>query len=206
MPRPSFALTEAIGLTRWGRAEAAADVERFRQFRRFTSAIAAVLVDRDEDNGDQTGAYLGRDFLIDADAVDDAADDAAKREWIGRLRAAFPVLHRRLREQGDIEFVFLTLGSLLLAHWDGDIAACKRLAKHLLDEEAGVRRSMRHGFDVIDSRFVYGLTDGELVYQDWWSLAASLTNPGDDPELATVIGRLAESSVTRDAWERRQAP
>ena len=82
----SFELSETIGLTGWDDPASYEQPERFRQFRRFTSAVATALIVQGECPSVVRAAnYVLRDLLVD---LGDAAHAAAVRTVLPVLREA----------------------------------------------------------------------------------------------------------------------
>ncbi len=64
----SFEVTEVIALTGWGNAEKEKSPDRFRAYRRFTTAVALALFSEGNDSDCiRPAGYVARDLLIDLD-------------------------------------------------------------------------------------------------------------------------------------------
>lgn len=187
IPRESeFDLSEVIGLTGWADAVDYDSGKRFRDYRRFTSAVAVALVTGGNDSECvRVANYLARDLIIDIDIND--------REHFDAVRKVFPAVRDALiMSNNENEYPFFTLGSLILAHQAGDFKPMPSLAKQLIDDEAAVRNKEELKWSVVDSRFLFGLTVYDQLNREWVRLVSSITNPNNDNNIQWIIDRLAD--------------
>ena len=186
VPRHSdFDLSEVIGLIGWEPATDLAKPSRFRDYRRFCSAVGVALITFGNDTESVRPAnYLARDLIVDTH-VDD-------REHFNAVRNVFPLVRDVLigtnQEEG---YPFFTFGSLILAHMAGEYDQMQSLASQLVEDDAAVRNNESLNWSVIDSRFLFGLTVYDQLNRDWIRVAKSLTNPADDLDIQLVIDSLS---------------
>lgn len=183
--RTTFDLSEVIGLTGWADPTEESNSDRFRHYRRFTSAVGIALLHYDNHSESVRPAnYLARDLIIDLDPTDS--------EHLSLLREVFPVTRTRLVEAGDEpEFPFFTFGEMILAQIARDYGASDSAASRLVEDEATVRSDESLNYLVQDNRFLLGLTIYDQLHVDWLKLADELVNPNDHEDTNYVIDVLA---------------
>lgn len=182
VPKEShFDLSEVIALTGWAVPNDWALPDRFLVYRRFTSAVALVLLHYGNQSEDVRSAnYLARDFLIDLDRTNSHS--------FSLLRAAFPVTRDLLAGvSGENEYPFFTFGEMLMAQWAEDWDASERAATNLLSEETAVRFDEDYKHYVASDCFLLGLTNYDQLHDDWRTFAAKLKNPTGHEETQLVI-------------------
>ena len=180
-----FDLREVIGLTGWDNPHNFDEPLRFRAYRRFTSAVAVVLIHFGNDSFKVRAAnYLARDLIVDC--------DLNEPEHLALVRSVFlptrDVLAARAHED---EYPFFTLGALILAQMSHDYEEAAKLATKLIADESAVRYNE---FDEPpeDPRFLFGLTNYDQLREDWNRLLAGLTNPTGSTDLQLVMDALGE--------------
>lgn len=188
VPKQSeFDLSEVIGLTGWSSpcgwasSDGVDHSERFRQYRRFTSAVAVALIVFGNCSEEvRVANYLARDLLMDVSVGD--------QEHFNAVRSIFPLVREALRKTDhEEEYPFFTLGSLILAHMAQDYAQMPKLAEQLIEDDAAVRKSGSLSRTVWDSRLLFGLTSYDQVNKDWVAFVSRLTNPTNDESVQLVI-------------------
>lgn len=177
--KTTFDLSEVIGLTAgWGEPIAEHDPDRFRDFRRFTSAIAVSLIHSGNDpECVRPVNYLARDLIVDCDLTDAAHFRAVRR--------VFPTTRHFLMDRGQCEAPFFTFGALILAQMAGDFEEAVRCAAQLLEDEVSVRD--QNDWCIEDSRFLLGLTAYDRLDDCWLRWGKSLSNPQQDDSLELVL-------------------
>ena len=132
----------------------------------------------------RVGNYLARDLIIDTEIAD--------RNHVESVRRVFPVLRRILANTNhEIEYPYFTFGSLILAQVAGDFDESDLLAQRLIEDEANARNNESLNWEIVDSRFLFGLTSYDQLNSDWMSLASKLSNPSNDTNLQLVIDAIA---------------
>lgn len=176
-----FDLSEVIGLTGWAKPTDFDDPNRFREYRRFTSAVGSALIESGNDTERvRVGNYLARDLIVDID-IDDV-------KHFESVRLVFPVLRETLlKTNNDKQYPYFTLGSLILAQMAGDIAESETLAAQLIEDDATVRKNDSINWIIQDSRFLFGLTNYDQLNSDWITWVLELENPNGDSNLTLVI-------------------
>lgn len=195
IPKTSdFCLSEVIGLTGWSDPKGYKHPERFRAYRRFTSTVAAALIELGNDTERvRIGNYMARDLIIDADVKD--------QKHFNLLRKAFPAIRSALIKlnhadyymNDENEYPYFTCGSLILAQMAGDYDSSLLLASQLIDDDADVRNDESLNYAVVNSNFLFGLTGYHQLNSDWLHFISKLTNPSNDETLQLVIESLLES-------------
>ena len=184
--KSEFDLSEVIGLTGWASPTDFNQPSQFREYRRFTSAVGVALITfGNESESVRVANYLARDLIVDSHVND--------REHFDAVRNVFPLVRETLLQTNyEEEYPFFTLGSLILAHMAGDIDEMQTLASQLIDDDASVRNNESLSWSVQDSRFLFGLTNYNQLKADWVTLASSLKNPSNDPNIQMVMDTFAE--------------
>ena len=187
IPKQSkFDLSEVIGLTGWASLDDFDEPLRFRQYRRFTSAVAVALIEFGNDTESvRVGNYLARDLMIDAEITD--------RKHFDLVRRVFPIVRDTLvKTNFEYEYPYFTFGSLILAQWAGDYGESASFALKLIEDEAAVRNNESLNWGIEDSRFLLGLTNYDQLNADWIRFASQLSNPHNDENLQKVMDKFAE--------------
>jgi hypothetical protein len=189
----SFDLREVIGMTSWGVASRWGDkVGRFIAFRRFTSAVALVLVHRGHDVDNVRPAnYLARDLVIDQFDFYDSSQEVS----LGTLREAIQDTRVLLRSVSDTQFPYFTLGAMILAQLEGDWTAAEQAASQLISDEQEARGFQPYS---IPTDFLFGLTVYDQLNHDWRRMIAGLRNPNHHGETAMIIEALRQTSSQRN--------
>lgn len=184
----SFDLQEVIGMTGWGVAARWGDkVQRFLAFRRFTSAVAMMLVHRGHDvDSVRPANYLARDLVIDQF---DFYGSIQKRTF-GTLREAIQDTRVLLRSVGDAQFPYFTLGAMILAQLEGDWTAAEQAASQLIADEQEARSFQLYS---IPTDFLFGLTVYDQLNHDWRRMIAGLRNPNHHGDTAAIIEALSQT-------------
>lgn len=184
-----FDLSEVIGLTGWAKPADFNDPVRFRQYRRFTSAVGAALIENgNDDECVRVGNYLARDLIVDTD-IDNA-------EHFESVRNVFPVLRDTLfKTNHDEQYPYFTFGSLILAQMAGDFVESETMAAQLIEDDAAVRNNDSINWITEDSRFLFGLTNYDQLHSDWFTWGLGLKNPNGDSNLALVIDAISECAT-----------
>lgn len=183
IPRVSeFALSEVIDLTGFSSPNYFNDQNRFRHYRRFTSAVAAALIGFGNDSVCvRVGSYLARDLIVDLDISDTDHFEA--------VRHVFPVLRDLLLQQmEDDQYPYFTLGSLILAQMAGDFEESESFAAQLLKDEAASRNDQQ----IEDARFLFGLTNYDQFNADWMRYILDLKNPNNSHNLKLVMDAFSD--------------
>lgn len=183
-----FDLSEVIGLTGWA---SPADFDcplRFREFRRFTSAVALALIHYGNDAELVRPAnYLARDLIVDCDPKDS--------EHLNLVRNVFPITRDYLAASDhEVEYPYYTFGALVLAQMSNDYKAAAHLAVELIADEAAVRNNESLNWGMEDPRFLLGLTNYDQLHSDWIRFAADLSNPLGDENMQLIIDALTGSA------------
>lgn len=194
--RTQFDLSEVIGLTAWADPDDYAEPERFRSYRRFTSAVGLALIHFGNDSDDvRVANYLARDLLIDLDRTGGGG------EHLRLMKRVFPSSRAVLAAAGyENGYPFFSLGMMILAQIDGDWESADAAAAQLIEDESEVRRSDELGYLVIDNRFLFGLSNYDQLHRDWQALAEELRNPRGDESTQLVIDALGEGWDWAGAW------
>lgn len=189
--KSEFDLSEVIGLTGWATpdgwypSDEADHSERFKAYRRFTSAVAVVLLMYGNDSESvRIPNYLARDLLVDTSLED--------REHFDAVRGVLPVVRQILLETNyEEEYPFYSMGSLLMAYFAEDYSELPSLAKQVIEDDDVVRKKPLLKRGVWDSRLLFGLTNHGQLNKDWMMLISKLTNPVNDENLQLVIEAFA---------------
>lgn len=187
IPKQSeFDLSEVIGLTGWASPDDFDKPIQFRQYRRFTSAVAVALIEFGNDTESvRVGNYLARDLIIDTEVSD--------RKYFDLVRRVFPVVRETLAKTNyEEEYPYFTFGSLILAQMAGDYGESASFASKLIEDEATVRNNDSLNWGIEDSRFLFGLTNYDQLNADWLRFASQLSNPSNDANLQLVMNCFAE--------------
>lgn len=175
-----FEFSEVIGLTGWCDARRLESPERFREYRRFTSAVAVALIH----NGNEIDIirpanYLARDFLIDS--------DPRQKEHFDLVRPVLLETRDVLKNDGrEPGYPFFTLAAMILSQQAGEDDFAVQLAENLLEEENAVRVQL----PVWDDRFLFGLTNYDQLNRDWIAFIRTLKNPTGSETMDLVIQKL----------------
>ncbi|MFK7789985.1 MAG: hypothetical protein AB8C95_10915 [Phycisphaeraceae bacterium] len=177
-----FDLSEVIGLTGWAMDPS----KRFREYRRFTSAVGvALLVFGNDPEQVRIANYLARDLLIDL--------DTDSHEHLKAVRQVFPVVRHALVEAGDEEeYAFFTLGMLILAQMCGDFDACPAIAQQVIDDDQSIRDAFSSDTYSFPSDLLLGLTVYEQLHTDWIHFVSTNTNPVGDENIQLIIESFAD--------------
>jgi hypothetical protein len=183
-----FDLSEVIGLTGWADPDDYDQPDRFRQYRRFTSAVAIALVHAGNDcESVRVANYLTRDLIVDCDPCDS--------EHLLRVRNVFlPTRDILAATNQEPEYPFFTFGALILAQMANDHEEAVGHAAKLVDEEAAVRTNESLVLFREDSRFLLGLTNYNQLHADWIRLASRLSNPLQDMNTPLIIDAMTEAA------------
>jgi hypothetical protein len=193
--RTQFDLSEVIALTAWADPDDYPEPERFRRYRRFTSAVGIALVHSGSDSDDvRVANYLARDLLVDLDRTGSGGDHLHLLRRV--FRSSRAVLAAAGYENG---YPFFTLDMMILAQIDGDWESADGAAAQLIEDESQVRRSDDLGYPVIDKRFLFGWSNYDQLHRDWQALVGELRNPRGDGSTQLVIDALGEG------WDRAGA-
>lgn len=162
-----FAVTETIGLTRWGDATATADPARFRWFRVLTSAVEVLLDDRWN-----APHYTLARLLADSFALRDDGDRAAPVDILSAVAREVSVAFCMVPERQ----AFCTLAELLLAGVDQlDHADIEALCANLDAEERRLWeiRCTSPGRPPRGEMSLWGLTHFDQLHPVWLDLVAA---------------------------------
>jgi len=183
VPRKSgFELSETIGLTGWADAEDWDTPERFREFRRFTSSVALMLIHQGNDSEIVRPAnYLACDLLRDARRSD--------MTFLTLLREVFSATRSYLSSDRDPDFPFFRFGELILSDWLGDPKSKLVAASALLNDEQFARTTL--GNDQPD--FLLGLTVYDQFHDQWTEFARDISKPNSSDDLKLVIDSIVVS-------------
>ncbi|WP_170266888.1 hypothetical protein [Brevifollis gellanilyticus] len=176
-----FDLSEVIGLTGWARPEAWGEPERFRRYRRFTSAVGVALLHQGNDSDSVRPAnYLARDLVVDL--------DERCGEHLALLRAVAESTRTVLNATNvEVEFPYFTFAMMILAQRALDWSGSERAAAQLMEDEGAVRANTALNWLVCDDRFLLGLSVHGQLRGDWISLARGLRNPTRHEETQLVM-------------------
>ncbi|BDS07496.1 hypothetical protein NT6N_25360 [Oceaniferula spumae] len=181
-----FDLTEVIGLTGWAKPKEWKKPERFRIYRRFTSAVGIALLHQGHDSETVRPAnYLARDLLIDLDPSSERhitlMRDVCKSTRI--------ILSTTNLDEG---YPFFTLASMILAQKAGAWNEAEAAASQLIEDENAVRSNEILNWLVQDDRFLLGLSVYDQLHGDWKAIAKELKNPNQHEETQLVIDVLSQ--------------
>jgi len=184
--KTEFDLSEVIGLTGWARPCDFDFPARFREYRRFTSAVALALIHSGNDSELVRAAnYVARDLIVDCDPMDS--------EHLKLVRNVFPITRDVLAATNhEEEYPYFTFGALVLAQMSNDYDDAARLAGELIADESAVRNNEVLNWGIEDPRFLLGLTNYDQLHSDWKRFAADLSNPSGDENMQLVIDAFAE--------------
>ncbi|MEZ5327003.1 MAG: hypothetical protein R3F19_18285 [Verrucomicrobiales bacterium] len=185
IPRQSeFDLSEVIGLTGWVEPEQKSDPERFRCYRRFTSAVGVALFHYGNDSESvRVANYLARDLVIDLDPT--------SKRHLSLLRSVAESTREVLSTTNlDEGYPFFTFASMILAQKAGEWSVAEVAATQLINDENAVRQNESLNWMVTDDRFLLGLSNYDQLHNDWISFAESLRNPNAHEETQLVIDAL----------------
>ncbi|MCR9116267.1 MAG: hypothetical protein NXI22_04860 [bacterium] len=183
-----FDLSEVIGLTGWVKIKYESDPIRFREYRRFTSAVAVALIHFGNDSESvRRPNYLARDLVIDCDRLEP--------EHFELVRNVLPITRDVLTATNDEEgYPYFTFAALILAQRANHHDEAVRLAAELIAEESAVRNDESLNYwSREDSRFLLGLTIFNQLHNDWIRLARELSNPTRDENTQLIIEAFAEA-------------
>jgi hypothetical protein len=172
-----FDLSEVIGLRGWGDPEKERDPARFRHYRRFTSAVALVLIH--EGNSSEAVRplnYLLRDLICDV--------DSSSPRHLALVRSAIASTRELLRNANEeLEYPCLIFALLILAQKAGDWDAAEQAATECLRYEEAVRKNEAFSWYARDHRFLHY----HQLIDDWHSIARQLQNPRKHDDTQIVI-------------------
>jgi hypothetical protein len=175
-----FELSEVIELTGFWAPERTSDPERFRCYRRFTSAVAAAMIHYGHHSENvRVANHLARDLIIDLDLT--------SQRHLTLLRSVAESSREVLSTTNfDVAYPFFTFASMFFAQkaqdWDGaDLAATQ-----LIKDESAVRRNMSTEND----QFLLGLSFYNQHNDDWLTFAQELKNPKGHEDTQLVIEAL----------------
>ena len=172
-------------MTGWSKPASYTSPQRFREYRRFTSSVAAALVFLEKDTENiRVANYLARDLIIDADPTD--------KEHFDAVANVFPVLQNTLEISLDVEHSFFTLGSLILSHMSNNYDKMAEFAERLKKEES---EAIYSWCNKKDSRFPFGITIFDQLKEDWDTFIAGLTNPNNDKEVQFILDGLNKTTT-----------
>lgn len=179
--RTGFDLSEVIGLTGWSNPIEEQYPERFRNYRRFTSAVAAALLCYGNDSESVRPAnYLARDLIIDLNRSDP--------KHLILLRKAFPEIKARLTASGEeVEYPFFTFGEVILAQIAGDFEASELAASQLIKEESSIRTDETMNYLIQNQHFLLGLTVYDQLHSDWLKFSRELINTSGHEDMQFII-------------------
>lgn len=185
--RSDFDLSEVIGLTGWANPTEFDDPKGFRDYRRFTSAVAVALIHSgNESENVRPANYIARDLIVDC--------DPKEPEHLKLVRNVFPITRDVFAATNfEVEYPFFTFGALILAQISNDFDDAARFAAQLIEDEFAVRNNDSLNWGLGDSRFLLGLTNYDQLHSDWKRFAAALSNPLGDENMQLVIDAFAES-------------
>ena len=188
IPRQTeFDLSETIGLTGWARPEDEDDPEKFRGYRRFTSAVGVALLHQGNDSESvRVANYLARDLIIDLDATD-------KRHHSILSEVAVTTRHVLSTSNLDEGYPYFTLASMILAQKAENWAASESHATQLIKDECAVRENEALNWMIQDDRFLRGLSNYNQVQEDWTAFAQQLKNPNKHEDSQLVIEALTQA-------------
>lgn len=185
IPRETeFDLSEVIGLTGWANPEEWDDPERFRNYRRFTSAVGVALLHEGNDSESvRVANYLARDLIVDLDSTS-KRHLALLRDVAASTRLVLSTTNL------DDGFPFFTFISMILAQRAGDWQVSEQAAAQLIEDDSVVRANESLNWRVQDDRFLLGLSNYDQLHADWISLARGLENPNNHEETQLVVDAL----------------
>lgn len=184
--RTEFDLSEVIGLTGWADPEELDDPERFRNYRRFTSAVGVALLHQGNDSESvRVANYLARDIVVDLDSTS-KRHLALLRDVSASTRI---VLSTTNLDEG---FPFFTFASMILAQRARDWSSSERTATQLIEDERVVRANESLNWIIQDDRFLLGLNNYDQLHADWISLARELKNPNNHEDTQLVIDSITQ--------------
>lgn len=185
--KTEFDLSEVIGLTGWSNPSDFDDPTRFRDYRRFTSAVAIGLIHSGNDSESVRPAnYVARDLIIDC--------NTKEPEHLMLVRNVFPITRAVLAATNyEEEYPYFTFGALILAQMSNDHDDAVRLARDLIADESAVRNNESLNWCIEDARFLLGLTSYDQLHSDWTRFAAELSNPKRDENMQLVIDAFTEA-------------
>jgi len=182
-----FDLSEVIGLTGWAKPEQRNEPERFRNYRRFTSAVGVALLHQGNSSESvRVANYLARDLVVDLDPMSE--------RHLSLLRAV-SISTRDVLSTSNLDegFPFYTFTSMILAQRACDWSASESAATQLIEDESAVRANESLNWMIRDDRFLLGLSVYDQLHSDWIFLAEGLKNPNQHEETQLVIDALAQS-------------
>lgn len=185
LPREcEFDLSEVICLTGYHDPEKERAPQRFRNYRRFTSAVALGLIHAGNYSEDvrRPANYLARDLIVDA-------TDTSK-DYLKLVRSVFEPTREILTARPEEQFPFFTFGSMILAQRAKDYLGAERAASKLIEDEATVRADDRINYLIVSSTFLLGLTVYDQHHEDWISFAKRLKNPRGHEDTQLIIEAL----------------
>lgn len=185
VPRKTeFDLSEVIGLTGWVNPNNQKDPERFRNYRRFTSAVGLLLLHFGNPSEQVRPAnYLARDLIVDLEQTN--------AKTILLMRKLFSITRAQLILAGDEnQYPFFTFGEMILAQVVKDYKVADSAASQLIEDEAIVRQSDSMRYLVQNDNFLLGLTNYDQLHQDWLKFAYELVNPNKHEDTQLVIDAL----------------
>lgn len=189
--KTEFDLSEVIGLTGWAKPEEWDDSERFRNYRRFTSAVGVALLHYGNDSESvRVANYLARDLVIDLDAT--------SKRHLSLLRSVVSATREILSTTNlDEGYPFFTFASMILAQKARDWDASEAAATQLIEDEAAVRQNDSLSWSIEDDRFLLGLSVYDQLHKNWISFASALENPNRHEDTQLVIEALNLTEIKR---------
>ncbi|MEL6441126.1 MAG: hypothetical protein AAFQ80_17960 [Cyanobacteria bacterium J06621_8] len=185
----SFDLAEVINFAGW---QGAVVSSGFRDFRRFTSAIAIVLIHYGNIlEGVRPANYLARDLIIDVEE-----SMIVDRQWLQLVRDVFLPTRDLLAASDDADYPFFTLGEMILAQLANDYESAASLATQLIEEESRVRNDKGLIF-AFKRSFLLDLTFFDQFHQDWIKFASRLKNPLKDENTQLIIETFADYAARK---------
>ena len=175
-----FELSEVIELTGYWKPERTRDPERFRCYRRFTSAVAVAMIHYGHDSENvRVANYLARDLVIDLDPT--------SKRHLSLLRSVAESTREVLSTTNlDVDYPFFAFASMILAQKARDWSAAEGAATQLIRDETAVRQDK----SATDNRFLLGLSIYDQHHDDWISFAEQLKNPNGHEDTQLVIDAL----------------
>ena len=185
-----FDLSEVIGLTGWAKPEEWEDPERFRNYRRFTSAVGVALLHNGNDSESvRVANYLARDLVIDLDS-----DSNRHMSLLQPVVAATrEVLSTTNLDEG---YPFFTFATMILAQKSRDWRSAEAAASLLIQDESAVRQNESLNWSIQNDRFLLGLSVYDQLHKDWISFARALKNPNKHEDTQLVIDALTQTEIT----------
>ncbi len=189
-PQTEFDLSEVIGLTGWAKPEEWDDPERFRNYRRFTSAVGVALLHGGNDSESvRVANYLARDLVIDLDLT--------SKRHLSLLRSVVAATREVLSTTNlDEGYPFFTYAAMILAQKARDWNASEAAATQLIEDEAAVRKNDSLNWTIEDDRFLLGLSVYDQLHKDWISFAQALKNPNQHEDTQLVLEALTQPEIT----------